>query len=560
MNSIEAVDEFEKPGQMPATVGRRQPPAAAELMRLYVRDQQRYVLHSEGDFQAVMNEAEQLYKANKDVLVNEKANRLHVHAKSNLFNEVDVGREIAPTEKDGIHTKGKGEVVLESFFEKLPLVDSTTIGQPAVGGRQTVPPIASANLEAPGRQEPAKVTAEQPLAHLVTLEKEADSKDATRAPRKPILKKTGYELPSHLTDTYTVKGGRFYEKGSDRFLFEDHGKKLSTSLEDGAVIAHMVDVAAAKKWDRIELTGTQSFRQMAWLQAESRGISTSGYQPSEQDLRQLDQAKKDRGASIEAGSKAQHANHIAVTVERDVEAKVLVPELGGAELAAADQAISEKAAASQGAATSSPAPVAEQFSSREQAVEREPFDSEAAHEKDGPIAGRLVAHGRDKFNHDPSEKPSYFVTLQTQAGERTVWGKDLERAIAEGRFQAGDAISLERKGWEPVTVDANVRDDAGEVVGKEEIAARRTVWEAKPAGLVVMRELSPDERLKVDAAYKVLDSELSKCPADLRRKIVNRFTEAAEKDDMRLPTPQVAQRAEESKPDRALEPELERDG
>ncbi|MGJ7915558.1 LPD7 domain-containing protein [Massilia sp. LXY-6] len=560
MNSIEAIDELEKPGQVHATVGRRQAPAAAELMRLYVRDQKRYVLHSEGDFQAVMKEAEQLYKANKDVLVNEKANRLHVHAKSNLFNEVDVGREIAPIEKDSGYRKGKGEVVLESFFEKLPLVDTVAIARPSAGERQMASPVADVTLKEPGRQEPAKVTAEQPQGQPVALDKEVDNKDAANTASKPILKKTGYDLPSHVADVYTVKGGRFYEKGSDKVLFEDHGKKLSTSLEDSAVIAHMVDVTAAKKWKRIHLTGTQNFRQMAWLQAESRGISTSGYQPSEQDLRLLDQAKKDRGVGIEAGSAPQPANNIAVTIEREVEAKVPVPERADTELAVAILAKGEKAAVGQGLPTPLSAPMAKQAAAPEQNVEHEALDAEATQGKDAPIVGRLVTHGRDNFNHDADEKPSYFVTLQTQAGERTVWGKDLERAMVEGQFQAGDAVSLERKGWEPVTVDANVRDGAGKVVGKEEMAARRNVWEAKPAGLVVMRELSSDEQLKVDAAYKVLDAELSKYPAEVRREIVSRFTEAVEKDDLKLPTPQVAQRAEPSRPEPTFVPELERVG
>lgn len=559
MNSIEA-NELEEPSQVSATVGQRLAPAAAELMRLYVRDQNRYVLHSEGEFQAVMKEAEQLYKANKDILVNEKADRLHVHAKSNLFNEVNVGREIAPNEKHGVYVKGKGDVVLESFFEKLPLVDTVTDAQPLDREHPVVSPVGEVTSKAHGLQEPLDVTADPPQGQPVTLEKEVDNKDATSTTSKPILKKTGYDLPSHLADFYTVKGGRFYEKGSDKVLFEDHGKKLSTSLEDSAVIAHMVDVAAAKKWERIELTGTQSFRQMAWLQAESRGISTSGYQPSEQDMRLLDQAKKEFGVRIDAGPARQTVNNVMVTIEREIEPTAPAPKHTGTELRAAGRAANDKAPVHRALSTSLPASMAEQAADHQQKTERDALDEEGTQGKNNPIIGRLVAHGRDNFNHDPNEKPSYFVTLQTQAGEHTAWGKDLERAMVEGRFQVGDAVLLERKGWEPVTVDVNVRDDAGKVIGTEEVAARRNVWEAKPAGLVVMRELSSDEKLKVDAAYKVLDAELSKYPVDVRREIVNRFIEAVEKDNLKLPPPLVAQQVQPPRPRPTLEPELERAG
>jgi hypothetical protein len=71
-----------------------------------------------------------------------------------------------------------------------------------------------------------------------------------------------------------------------------------------------------------------------------------------------------------------------------------------------------------------------------------------------------------------------------------------------------------------------------------------------------MRALSADEKLKVDAAYRVLDKELAKYPQDLRREILGRFTQSVEKRDMKLPMPQVAERS--ANPQAFRQPDIER--
>lgn len=553
MNSIEAVDELERRGPAATRIGQRPAvPAPAEVMRLYKKEANRYVLQHEGDFQTVMKKAETLYQANIDVLVNEKANPLHVHVKSNLHNDVDVGREVQPAEKDGVYEQGKGEILLESFYQKLPLVDKAQPERAAVDERKPLFRPPAVETVPPDAQKPGKPGVDLDKTAAMLADKDAERIDGAAAIGKPILKRTGYELPAHVASAYSIEGGLFRDKDSYKVRFEDHGKKLSTSLEDRTVIAHMVDVAEAKQWDHIELTGTQSFRQMAWLEAESRGIRTKGYDPSPQDRQQLAQAKKVRGVTIETGAdKAK--NSIVVNTEHQLDVNDQSTERFSSEQPTTDRTNSDKKLAIE-------QPAADRMNSDKKVEPAQPAGTaNSSGEKGGPIIGRLVAHGRDHFNHDPDEKVSYFVTLRTPAGERKIWGKDLERSMAGGEFKPGDTISLERKGWEPVTVDANVRDDAGKVVGKEEIEAQRYVWDVQPAGLVVMRTLSDDERVRYEAAYKVLDQATAKYPTDTRREILNRFADGVEKGDMDLPAPQVVQRSIERTPEPAIEPEPELD-
>jgi len=90
--------------------------------------------------------------------------------------------------------------------------------------------------------------------------------------------------------------------------------------------------------------------------------------------------------------------------------------------------------------------------------------------------GVLVEHGQAKYNHDPRAKMSYFVTLDTPRGHRTVWGVDLERAMALSDTQVGDPVHIAYGGAKSVEVDVNVLDDMGKVIGTRRMETSRNEW------------------------------------------------------------------------------------
>jgi putative DNA primase/helicase len=94
------------------------------------------------------------------------------------------------------------------------------------------------------------------------------------------------------------------------------------------------------------------------------------------------------------------------------------------------------------------------------------------------IVGRLIDHGEATYQHKPGSPRSYFVQLETQRGERTLWGVDLERAIrtALSQPQIGDEVGLRRARREPVTVKATERDAHGNVIAERDKLAQRTQW------------------------------------------------------------------------------------
>jgi hypothetical protein len=105
-----------------------------------------------------------------------------------------------------------------------------------------------------------------------------------------------------------------------------------------------------------------------------------------------------------------------------------------------------------------------------------------ATQSDRVYLGVLKEHGHAKFQHDPKENSSYYVTLATPAGEKTVWGIDLKRALAERGLKAGDPVRLEYKGSVAVQVLAPKKDAHGAIIGHETITTNRNSWEAHKWG------------------------------------------------------------------------------
>ncbi len=122
-----------------------------------------------------------------------------------------------------------------------------------------------------------------------------------------------YEVPEHLKSRMVaVDAQRFrlagYEMGAHLLrytapdnpktvLFEDKGKSIHTARDDKQTIQDMLDIAKAKGWDSIKISGSQEFRKEMWLEAESRGIATKGYKPSPEDLMMLERKREERATN-----------------------------------------------------------------------------------------------------------------------------------------------------------------------------------------------------------------------------------------------------------------------
>ncbi len=108
--------------------------------------------------------------------------------------------------------------------------------------------------------------------------------------------------------------------------------------------------------------------------------------------------------------------------------------------------------------------------------------------RDTRLVGQLTEYGSARYQHRPEADRSYFVTLATHQGPRTVWGIDLERALRESetRPEIGDRIELRQMGRQKVTVKAAERNEAGEWVPTEKIT-HRNGWLVEKEGFLAER-------------------------------------------------------------------------
>ena len=283
---------------------------------------------------------------------------------------------------------------------------------------------------------------------------------------KPIFEKTGYDVPKSVSNLYVAHEGKFLDRKSETVHFEDKGRSLSTASEDRDVIVHMVEVAKAKNWGELQLKGTEEFRRQAWIAAELAGVPTRGFKPKAQDRAALTAAREAMriGAGEGAGEKSNDADK-ARTNEMEPAAAAGQKQPASPESTKTGTP-GRESAVPEGARTHATQPSSATPASP---IQNTPTPA-------GVTAGVLVAHGPAPFNHDEKQNDSYYATVRTQDGERTVWGLDLERAIAESGVQTGQHIELEKGGSRSVTAQQRQFDKKGKELAPKTVTSRRNEW------------------------------------------------------------------------------------
>lgn len=206
---------------------------------------------------------------------------------------------------------------------------------------------------APRAQDPQRVPAEakQTPAALAPAPAPAFDPRAERTALRQALEtalKNQYVIKRASVNVGDVTIGRTeyrYRAGPERVAFTESAFRLATDTNSPHVARSMVDVAQARNWNAVRVSGHEEFRRMVWLEASLRGVRTVGYEPlpsdldwlrSEREARQVNRIEPARGAGAEAradtpadkpsargggGRKAVLAAIEAVLVDRKLPAK-----------------------------------------------------------------------------------------------------------------------------------------------------------------------------------------------------------------------------------------------
>ena len=296
-----------------------------------------------------------------------------------------------------------------------------------------------------------------------------------------------WALPPSVRERFVQERRRFYFPDGTE-AFRDQGRRLTTGSENTEVVRSFVEIAQTRGWGEIVVEGSERFRREAWRQARLADLEVRGYRPS--------------------------------VAERAMLARALARKADGAQL---ELDVSDRGDAGRAHGAGAPrAPAEPPIPAAPTEARADRSRGEARTEL---LVGTLLDHGREHYRFDPQEDLSYFVRVRNAEGTRTIWGKDLERAITHSLTQPeiGDAVGLRRVGAEKVTVRRRERDGDGQVIGEHALGAERHRWvvekrgffEERAAAAALVRDGSVDRRQVAGAHPELVGTFLQLRAAEL---------------------------------------------
>lgn len=247
-------------------------------------------------------------------------------------------------------------------------------------------------------------------------------------------------VPDSVARRFLSQDNQYYFPGGT-LAFRDDGHALTAVSNNLEVIRGLIAIAEARGWRALAVYGNEEFRRAIWREATLHGIAVAGYQASP-----LEQAAVERTREPQ---RATHADAEAATPS--------VPSSAG---------VGKNAYRTPAAAPTNGAPNATILGSR---------TSPEPHLR---VTGTLLDAGRAPYQFAADANTSYYLKLATDAGERYLWGVDLERALAQSQsgVKLGDDITVERWGAQPTTVRAPVHDHQGKIIGEQSLRTHRNRW------------------------------------------------------------------------------------
>jgi hypothetical protein len=85
-----------------------------------------------------------------------------------------------------------------------------------------------------------------------------------------------------------------YRGDTSRVAFTETTFRLITDNNNPSVARSMVDVAQARNWQALRVSGHEDFKRLVWLEASVRGVKTLGYEPQHADIELLQRERDAR--------------------------------------------------------------------------------------------------------------------------------------------------------------------------------------------------------------------------------------------------------------------------
>lgn len=158
------------------------------------------------------------------------------------------------------------------------------------------------------------------------------------------------DIPEHLTKHYK-QDGNVYKSAyhENKIEFVDRGNRMHAYFPISTfTVRSMTEIAEARGWKELEVTGSAPFKQSAYIEAASRGMGVKGYEPTPKDADIL-QRREERKASeqnpmVQAFLKAETGKDRTAAVKEFPALKEAFKADAAAKAVAAEKIDSKKAA------------------------------------------------------------------------------------------------------------------------------------------------------------------------------------------------------------------------
>ena len=147
------------------------------------------------------------------------------------------------------------------------------------------------------RQSKATTQTTLSPAPSVQAEPETKSDSVAKTARIEIALNERYVItraPIRIGDLMVGQTEYRHRGDTSRIAFTESTFRLSTDTNSPSVARSMVDVAEARGWNALRVSGNEDFRRLVWLESSLRGVPTIGYEPVPGDQEMLRKESESR--------------------------------------------------------------------------------------------------------------------------------------------------------------------------------------------------------------------------------------------------------------------------
>ena len=179
--------------------------------------------------------------------------------------------------------------------DRTPVVKVDGAWQRADVPRAVAPNPAKEDVQRGASVAPLAALAVAPEALVAKID--ADAERAARVVRLEVALNERYVIkraPVKLGEVTLGQTEYRYRGDTSRVAFTESTFRLSTDNNNPSVARSMVDVAEARNWKALRVSGNEDFKRMVWLEASLRGVKALGYEPQQADQELLRREREAR--------------------------------------------------------------------------------------------------------------------------------------------------------------------------------------------------------------------------------------------------------------------------